>query len=215
MPGGSAPRVGDAVIHARHPGRARKTEPVGLDGRGLARKRQQAVVGGVAAQVDENIDRVFAHEAREPCMVEIDRGAPVRAVRLQPLGIIVGTRDIGVQEDFELRAVVMLDYGFEKKRDCMLVDVRRDEADAQTARGIAVVAMRRRRSFQRRRVACCPCPVLTEYVGRVLAYPNNTACAAARCAPRDCPVGARAIRAPPQWPRRRAPARTGRWPRCI
>ena len=57
-------------------------------------------------------------------MVEIDRGAPVRAVRLQPLGIIVGTRDIGVQEDFELRAVVMLDYGFEKKRDRMLVDVR-------------------------------------------------------------------------------------------
>ena len=66
-------------------------------------------------------EHVVAHQLRELCMIEVNGAAPVRAMRFQTFRIIVGTRDVGVEKYFELRAAMMLDDGFEKKRHCMLV----------------------------------------------------------------------------------------------
>ena len=77
-------------------------------GQGLrAKERQQAIVGSVARQVDEDVDLVGADLIGGLGVGQVGDAAPVVDVGTQLLGRCVGGGGWGIGEDLELSFVVV------------------------------------------------------------------------------------------------------------
>ena len=90
-PGGDWNAVGDQVVDRGQAGRADVADPRDLDRRGPARKDQQAVVGGVAREVEEDVDPVGADPLGERIVVQAGDFVPLARRRREPLGQVVAT----------------------------------------------------------------------------------------------------------------------------
>jgi hypothetical protein len=73
--------VGQAVVDRRHACAAQIPEPCDLDRRRLEKKQRQAVVGRMAVQIDQNVDRVVANAPGGLASGISDRGQNGRPTR--------------------------------------------------------------------------------------------------------------------------------------
>ena len=95
-------RIGDAIVDRPKARRARIGQPRDLHGRRLAGEDQQAIVGHVHGQVDEDVDPVLADRCGHLLVVQSDDAPPAVGVAAQPLRDGIGTGDVGVAEDLEM-----------------------------------------------------------------------------------------------------------------
>ena len=105
----------------------------------------------MARQVDEDVDVVREDHAFELVVRQSARVAPDvgELAELRRRGVALGVREVAVQ--LHLGAVVRLEHGLHEEADDVPAEVRRDIADAQPARRIAIPAERSARARLRRR----------------------------------------------------------------
>src|SRR5207249_814315 len=136
-------RVRDEVIHGVQPGSVEVAEPRGLHGRGFAREYAEAVAGGVAGEVDQDIDGVACDHPLQPAVVESGGASPNGGAGAHARGPLIG-RAGRVAEDFYLLWVVGLQYGREEISDRVRPQIAGDVADAQAAPWIPRVGVNAR-----------------------------------------------------------------------
>ena len=77
-----------------------------LHGSRFASEDQQAIVGGVHGEVDEDVDLVLADLGGELLVAEADNVAPVLRAGAEALREGVGTGDLGIAEDFKIARIM-------------------------------------------------------------------------------------------------------------
>ena len=73
-----------------------------LNRRGLPGEHPQAVAGGVAGQIDQQVDLILADQVGDPGVRQPHDGAPVVGRSFYALGHRVGMGHVGVAENLEL-----------------------------------------------------------------------------------------------------------------
>ena len=134
-------RIAQAVVdraQSRAAGIARERH---LHRGGLAGEDQQAVVGRVQRQVHQDVDPVLADLLGHLLVGEADDVAPAIGVLLKLAGHRIGTEHLGIADDLELPAIVLLEQRQEISADDVVSEIRRDIADPQAPVGAAVVGM--------------------------------------------------------------------------
>ena len=96
--------IGEAVVDGGQAGGAGIAEQGDLDGGGFAGEDEQAVVGGVQGEVDEDVDLVVADLVGGLFVGEADDVAPVVGVGSESGGDGVGAGDLGVSRRFRIAA---------------------------------------------------------------------------------------------------------------
>lgn len=162
---GIAHGVGEAVVDRGESGGIGITDPRGLHRRGAAREDEEAVVGGVAGEIDQDVERVAADEIGGSVVIEVGEVAPVFGVGAETRGETVGRADVGVTENLEARAVVRGEDGFDEVGDGVVVEIGREVADAEAARAQGGRGERRRGGGEGRGVGRVPAAVLGEKFG--------------------------------------------------
>ena len=90
-PGRNVVPVGDQVVDRAQASGADVAEPRDLDRRGPPRKGQEAVVGGVTREVEEDVDPVRADPIRQRIVVQAGGFVPLARRRREPVGQVVAT----------------------------------------------------------------------------------------------------------------------------
>ena len=160
--------VDEPVIDLRHAGGVDVAKIADLDGGGSGAEGEEAIAGGVAGEIDEDVDLVDADLLRDLRVFQQRDVAPVVGVvglvgvLLEALGHRI-TEEVGaVAENFELLRVVPGEEVFDEEGHGVLAEVGGDVADAQAARGGAVIRMRRHGDFCGIRVVRGPPDVFVE-----------------------------------------------------
>ena len=124
------------------------------------RKQAQAVAGGMAGQVDQQVNPVTAHQRCRRRVVHGREVAPERGLAAQAFGHRIGTVDVRVAADLEAVVREPVEQRLEEQRDRMLTEIGRDEADAQTLRTGSIASGRRWRGHRPRLYPrpCAPLP---------------------------------------------------------
>jgi len=91
--------IAQEVIHCAQAGAARIADPAELHRRRFAGEGQQAVVAGMAGQVDQDVDAIGGDFFRQGGVAQADDGMPVCDMAAQTLadGVLDGVIGIGVQ----------------------------------------------------------------------------------------------------------------------
>ena len=134
--------IGEAVIAGVEAGGGGITEIGHLDGRGLAGEGEEAVAGGVAGEVDEDVDLIIVDGAAKRRGRGGRFGAPVVVEGLEPASGGVREGNVGVAEEFDLCGIVVGEEGFDEVADGVGAQVGGAVTDAEAAVGGAVVGVR-------------------------------------------------------------------------
>ena len=99
------------------------------------REDEQAAVGGVAGEVDEDVDLIVADLIGEGVVVEGDCVLPMMREGFEALGDCVGVESVGIAEGFDAIGIVMGEEVLDEVADGMGAEIGGDVADAEGARG--------------------------------------------------------------------------------
>jgi len=98
--------VGEAPVDGVEAGGAGIAEISDLNGSGLERQDGEAAAGGVADQIDEDVDAVFGDEPGGLGVIEAEEGMPLVGAGAEMFGDAVGLSVGGIAGDVELAAIV-------------------------------------------------------------------------------------------------------------
>jgi hypothetical protein len=115
--------IGEAVVDGGQAGGCGHAEHAHLDRRRLASEDEQAIVGGVEGEVDENIDPVGADPVGELKIAQAGDAAPGAGKLLQLLGDTVGSPHVGVGHEVSRRVVAMRPEGEQQPADWVVAKV--------------------------------------------------------------------------------------------
>jgi hypothetical protein len=108
-PGGIGMGVGNAIIHRGQAGGVGIAEIGHLNGCGLAEEDGEAVVAGVTAEIDKNIDAIVADDLGKLVIGDSQRVSPAIGLFAEILGVGVGAFDVAITGDVELPAVAQFE----------------------------------------------------------------------------------------------------------
>ena len=132
---GQGPGIGDQVVDLRHPGRREIPQPAHLHRRRLPGEERQAVVCGVAGEVDQDVDFVIADLPRQLLIRNPHHRAPDPAAGLDPFRQRVGQGMIAVGDDVQAShesSGKFGKYAFDEVADRVFAQVARHQAHPQT-----------------------------------------------------------------------------------
>ncbi len=147
--------IGDPIVDRIQSGDRAVSQVGHLDWRRLACERQQAAIGHVQGEIDQNIDAVIANCVGQRLIRQARCVNPAIAAPADPGGESIGPADAGIRDDLKSLPVVVVEQGGEEPADRMLPEIRRDVADAQPALRRAVIVVRPPKRLQR---VCVPLP---------------------------------------------------------
>ena len=122
-------------IHLREAGGREIAQPGDLDGSRPPREDGQAVVHGVAGQVDQDVNAVVVDEARGGFVGKASQRLPPRHVPAQPSRELVRLRVRRIGHPLDAAGVGMGERRFEEVADRVLAQVAGDQPHAQAFRG--------------------------------------------------------------------------------
>jgi hypothetical protein len=116
--------VGEEVVHRLQASGVAIAEVRDLYWGGFASEDQQAVVGGVAGEVHEDIDLVFADERGRLRVGEWEDVPPVVGVLPEPGGYRIRPVRIAIVEDFDCGPIMTGQQSFHEECDRMIAKIR-------------------------------------------------------------------------------------------
>jgi len=124
-------RVSQQVIHRRHAGGGEIAQPGNLHRRRFPGEHRQARSGGMAGQINQDINRVVMDALRQNCVTQAYATHPASKCRLHSFGqiIVVRMRDIGKQ--FNRLRAQRGKYRFQKIAHRMIAQIARHQTDAK------------------------------------------------------------------------------------
>ena len=102
------------------------------------RENQEPVTGGVAREVEQDVDPIAADLRGERVVGEPGDVAPVVGTCREPMGIIVAIDPVVIADHLERPSIEVLEHADEEIADGMAAKVGRDESQAQRPLGVAV-----------------------------------------------------------------------------
>ena len=105
--------VGEQVVDAKDAGGAEKSEPRRLHRRGLPREDRQAVVSGVARELDQDLDAVGADQGCRRFVADVDDAVPGGEARLDARGEVVLLRERRIGEELDAGGIEMRDHALD------------------------------------------------------------------------------------------------------
>lgn len=133
----------EVIVDGVQPGGTGIADPARLHGSGLACEQRQAVVGGVAGKVDENIDAIGNDQPRSGSIVERMDVPPHDEPITQTSADLILAGIVAVSVQVQLAALQMLQDRFEKGRHRMLAQIAGYEADTQHPLRVSHIGMLR------------------------------------------------------------------------
>ena len=141
-------KIGDAVVHRRHPGGVHEAEPGGLHRRRAARECEQSIAHGMARQVDQDVDLLAPDQ---PGQMQVGHRAcvePLIDIAPDACAHMVG-RAACKHANLEFLAVMKGEHRLDEIGQRMVAQIGRHIAHAQPAAGRKVKLQGRRGARQR------------------------------------------------------------------
>ncbi len=132
-------RVGEAVIHDRHSGGVRVSQPSELNRRRLPHKDQQAVLRGVSGHIHQDIDPILPNLGRDVVIPFSLDDMPVVGEFLDAFRHLIRLLQFGITEDLQLFLVVGLEERFKEIRTGVIPEIWGDITDPEPSIRIPVV----------------------------------------------------------------------------
>ncbi len=104
----------------------------------LAREGEQPVAGGVAREIDQDVDAVTADLCGKFRIAQTDRAVPVIGEVAESLGDGIGRRHFRIAMELHDRAIMSRQQWFGEQRNRVLAEIRRNVTDAQPPFGCPV-----------------------------------------------------------------------------
>ena len=155
--------IGEPVIHERHAGGVRVSEPCHLDRRGLVCKSKETVILCVPGQVHKDINAVFTDFFRDDGMGFPNGVIPMVSKFPDPLCYIIGPQNLCVAENLHLGTVMGLEQGFQKIGARVTAKIRRHIPHAKPSFGCRIIDMRQYFRCQRFCMGLVPVEMLLKH----------------------------------------------------
>ena len=107
-------------------------------GAGRRAKTRSRLLGGVAREVEEDVDPVGADLRGERIVVEPDDVVPLVRRRREPVGQVVAVGPVVIADHRERARVEVLEHADQEEADGMAAEVGGDESEAERPLGVAI-----------------------------------------------------------------------------
>src|SRR4051812_15106886 len=133
--------VGEQGVDGRQTGAGSEPPGVNLNWRRLACERAQTIAGGVARQIEQDVDLVGANPVRKLAVRKMQYVASVIRNCTKRAGELVLTLDAGIADHLELAFVVALQHWPDGERRRTEIEVGRNIAENDAAVRVAIVVV--------------------------------------------------------------------------